>query len=117
MTLSAIAEPALVLFLLLGGTYLNRTSSDAPSSPSHVETKHDELIGRAEKGVGSPANDGQGWRHREIGLFGWRCRVRTPDTQQFQERFLSRVLKRFPFLFEVLYWALVYWVCSLHALM
>ena len=110
MSFGAIAEPALVIFLLFGGTYLNRTWSNESSVSAYTEIKHDELMGRAEKGAVGPVVDDDGWRHRKIGLSGWRCNVRTPDTQIFQDRFLSRILRRFPFLLEVLYWALIYWV-------
>jgi len=110
MSLSAIAEPALVIFLLFGGTYLNRTDSAAPPISSCVETKNNELMNRAESGLADSAPDAQGWRYREVGLLGWRWKICTPDTHCFQDRFLSRVLRRFPFLLEVLYWALIYWV-------
>ena len=34
----------------------------------------------------------------------------SPNTKRFQDYFLSRLLKKFPFLVEAWYWALIYWV-------
>ncbi|XTI87424.1 hypothetical protein V2W45_1342277 [Cenococcum geophilum] len=53
------------------------------------------------------------WRKREIGLLGWRREVVTPNTRVFRGRLLSRLLRRFPFLVEAWYWALIYWVYQL----
>jgi hypothetical protein len=50
------------------------------------------------------------WRRRQIGLFGWRTEVTSPNTRRFREYFLSRLLRKFPFLVEAWYWALIYWV-------
>lgn len=51
------------------------------------------------------------WRQRKLRFMGWETEVTTPNTEIFHDRFLSRVLRRFPFLVEVWYWALIYWVC------
>jgi hypothetical protein len=37
----------------------------------------------------------------------------SPNTKRFQDYFLSRLLKKFPFLVEAWYWALIYWVSKL----
>ena len=50
-------------------------------------------------------------RLRKLRLFGWERDIITPNTEIHKDRFLSRVLARFPFLVEVWYWALIYWVC------
>lgn len=52
------------------------------------------------------------WRLRKLKFFGWQRDIITPNTEIYQDRFLGRVLARFPFLVEVWYWALIYWVCS-----
>lgn len=49
-------------------------------------------------------------RLRTLRFFGWKRTVRTPNTEVFRDRLLSRVLRRFPFLVETWYWALIYWV-------
>ncbi|KAK4171678.1 PAP2 superfamily-domain-containing protein [Triangularia setosa] len=53
------------------------------------------------------------WRTRQLKVFKWEREVTTPNTVVFKERFLSRVLQRLPFLAEVWYWALIYWVYQL----
>ena len=42
--------------------------------------------------------------------------VMSPNTKRFQDYFLSRLLKKFPFLVEAWYWALIYWVSKLASL-
>jgi hypothetical protein len=53
------------------------------------------------------------WRQREISIFGSKTTVTSPNTAVFRNRFLSRVLFKFPFLAEAWYWALIYWVYQL----
>jgi hypothetical protein len=55
-------------------------------------------------------NSTAGWRQRRVRLLGWEKEVTTPNTEIFRDRLLSWVLQRFPFLVEVWYWALIYWV-------
>lgn len=47
-----------------------------------------------------------------MGIAGWKKEVWSPDTKVFEDRLLSRVLQAFPFLVEVWYWALIYWVSA-----
>ncbi|KAL2266666.1 hypothetical protein VTJ83DRAFT_6018 [Remersonia thermophila] len=53
------------------------------------------------------------YRKRTLKLLGWKKEVTTPNTEVFKERLLSRLLRSFPFLVEVWYWALIYWVYQL----
>ena len=48
---------------------------------------------------------------RTLRFWNWRRNVITPNTEVFKDRLLSRVLRKFPFLVEAWYWALIYWVC------
>ncbi|CAK7215146.1 hypothetical protein SCUCBS95973_002380 [Sporothrix curviconia] len=50
---------------------------------------------------------------RTLRFWKWQCRVWSPNTEVFQGRLLSRVLRKFPFLVEAWYWALIYWVYQL----
>jgi hypothetical protein len=50
------------------------------------------------------------WHKRHVGILGLSFPVSTPDTVVFQDRLLSRLLRKLPFLAECWYWALVYWV-------
>ncbi|KAK0656186.1 PAP2 superfamily-domain-containing protein [Cercophora newfieldiana] len=54
-----------------------------------------------------------GWRQRTLRFWKWKTEVTTPDTEVHKDRFLSRVLRQYPFLVEVWYWALIYWVYQL----
>lgn len=134
MGAGAFIEPLVVVSLLFGGTWLNRNSDYRlfASSRSHRHASHvrsgspDSL----EPGMQSPT-DADGllsprasspsllsadtepkWRKRELRLLGFRTRVTSPNTRVFRDRFLSRLLQKFPFLVEAWYWALIYWVRS-----
>jgi hypothetical protein len=48
------------------------------------------------------------WRPRTIQVFGYQSTMLTPDTVVFRTRLLSRLLLRFPFIMEIIYWALIY---------
>jgi hypothetical protein len=53
------------------------------------------------------------WRKRQIRILSCTFEVKSPDTAVFQDRLLSRLLRKFPFLVECWYWALVYWTYQL----
>lgn len=130
MGVGGFIEPAIVLSLLFGGTWVNRNRQyredldrwsekdlyDRPeTSPSRLEssplTRHncdDDHLAPASPAlyVHSPSR----WRKREIRFLGFRRNVSSLDTRTFRDRLLSRLLLRFPFLVEVWYWALIYWV-------
>ncbi|KAI9934465.1 hypothetical protein ASPWEDRAFT_30845 [Aspergillus wentii DTO 134E9] len=130
MGVGGILEPLVVVVLLFGGTWINRTksSSSYPArirrksvdysrspSPDYLEsgppspTAKDGLLGS-----GSTLTSGEGrWRKRRIGFFSSTTEVTTPNTAVFQDRLLSRLLRRLPFLVECWYWALVYWTYQL----
>ena len=50
------------------------------------------------------------YRSRTLKFLRWKRTVKTPSTEAFRDRLLSRLLRRFPFLVETWYWALIYWV-------
>ncbi|KAK2056966.1 integral membrane protein [Colletotrichum caudatum] len=52
-------------------------------------------------------------RTRRVKFFGYQRLVTTPNTRVYKVRLLSRVLRKFPFLVEAWYWALLYWVYQL----
>lgn len=47
---------------------------------------------------------------RTMRFWKWRRTVTSPNTEVFKDRLLSRLLRKFPFLVEAWYWALIYWV-------
>jgi hypothetical protein len=127
--IGAVAEPLVVIALLIGGTWINRSSNPGQRRrPRDVRRISSDL--RAIEEIESLINDDvesrsaspsllgsqePKWRKRTVGIFGVRKEVVTPNTRRFQGYFLSRLLERFPFLVECWYWALIYWVsCACH---
>ncbi|KAI9834770.1 MAG: hypothetical protein M1819_002856 [Sarea resinae] len=135
MGVGAFMEPLVVVTLLFGGTWINRDSGyrvfnarkgrwspgdmppsgrdDSPDSiKSGLLSPRDALLGGFPRSS-SPSllsHQESPWRTREIGLFGYKKEIASPNTKVFQGRFLSRTLQKFPFLVECWYWALVYWI-------
>lgn len=136
MGVGAVLEPLVVIVLLLGGTWINRASS-RPALSSTADSRwrgrrsgifsRDRSPDPLEAGIAGPTpKDGllsgrstspslleyseEPWRKRQLGFLSWRVVVTTPNTAVFQNRLLSRLLRKLPFLVEVWYWALVYWV-------
>lgn len=132
MGVGAFLEPLTVIVLLFGGTWINRTtgsfptrrtrrrssipsrgaSPDATDSGLSTPTAKDGLLSRRLSSSSSALlQDGQSrWRKRQLGFFSSTFEVTSPNTIVFQDRLLSRLLRKFPFLVECWYWALVYWV-------
>ncbi|KAJ5124586.1 uncharacterized protein N7515_008411 [Penicillium bovifimosum] len=131
MGAGAIIEPLVVIGLLFGGTWINRAVgsplsrySRRRSSDLHRAASSDSL----ESGYSTPSTkDGllssrscspsqtieDGWHKRQVGILGLTFEVSSPNTIVFQDRLLSRLLRKFPFLVECWYWALVYWTYQL----
>jgi hypothetical protein len=131
MGVGAVLEPLVVVTLLFGGTWVNRNTYyriwGRRSSKHHARRSSSDSFDSIESGLNSPgstdslldssqhtwplgAHQEPKWRRRELKLLGFKTQVTSPNTRQFKDRFLSRVLKRFPFLAEAWYWALIYWV-------
>lgn len=129
MAVGAILEPLVVVFLLTGGVWINRSKSPtlcrwqrdngypAPSSTSGLlesgQIDPSESDGFLPPRAWSPSllhRHEDHWHTRQLGILSFRFEVTTPNTAVFEDRLLSRVLRRFPFLVECWYWALVYWV-------
>jgi hypothetical protein len=81
----------------------NRSRSSTASTST---IWHDVDDGKAELNPASSA-----YRQRTLRFWKWQSEVTTPNTEVHKGRFLSRVLRQYPFLVEVWYWALIYWVC------
>ncbi|KAF2087967.1 integral membrane protein [Saccharata proteae CBS 121410] len=134
MGAGAFIEPLVVVTLLFGGTWVNRNTeyrifgarqpsrtrsharSDSPDSlesgfeePSQV----DNLLGHRSSSPSLLTPQDSKWRKREVSLLGFSGTVTSPNTRVFKDRFLSRLLQKFPFLVEAWYWALIYWVYQL----
>ena len=131
-SISWLLEPALIVCLLLGGTVANRRRRCGQSRLSLGSPRYETVISDLEDALSSEdedcvsANDAappssdfstislrdrQSWRTRNIGIFGWKRSIATPDTRQYRGYLMSRMLYRYPFLIEAWYWFLIYWVC------
>lgn len=130
MGAGAFLEPLAVVVLLFGGAWINR-ESDLPGSVSRqgswrnqgsktpsedkddIDSDNDGLLSSEDGRPLSPSlllNQQDRWRKREVGFWRWKWEVTSPNTAVFRDRLLSRLLRKFPFLAECWYWALVYWV-------
>jgi len=126
MGAGAYLEPLAVVVLLFGGAWINRATDYSLTARSPrwddeaqlVESEGDDFdVTEAQltpsKRSLSPSllpSQENRWREREIKLMGYRKVIETPNTAVFRNRFLSKVLHKFPFLVEAWYWALIYWV-------
>lgn len=131
MTVSAFLEPLVVVSLLFGGAFFNRNKDFNIRNRGLGEwtrTKSDDLVLIKRVGIASyrrSSSETSGsssptltsfehptLRRRKLRLFGCQKIVTSPNTVVFKDRFLSRVLQKYPFLVEAWYWALLYWVSS-----
>ncbi|RFU33759.1 hypothetical protein B7463_g2546, partial [Scytalidium lignicola] len=112
--IGAVAEPLVVIFLLFGGTWINRDFDPGRKSLQAYRraSQEDDLESRSS----SPSllvTQEPHWRTQSLHFFGWQKEVVTPNTRKFKGYLLSRLLEKFPFLVECWYWALIYWVYQL----
>ncbi|GKT44709.1 uncharacterized protein ColSpa_04890 [Colletotrichum spaethianum] len=134
MGIGAVAEPLVVVTLLFGGTWFNRNIGGNTydnlgwKGPDIDDVEHKRSDERR-SGNSTPDSEESllslgGWsssstlapheepprRTRRVKFFGYQRLVTTPNTRVYKDRLLSRVLRKFPFLVEAWYWALIYWV-------
>lgn len=102
----------------------NKKSDDTRKIPGDLESGHSTPISPTDVTphsgflrIHSPTqtiherlDSSEKWRQRTLRLWGWSKVIKSPNTRVFQDRFLSRMLRRYPFLIEAWYWALIYWV-------
>lgn len=95
------------------GAYKNGSGEDSwtRSRSSSTSTVFYDPEGTLGGGATSILMADPRWRLRKLKLFAWEREIISPNTEVHQDRLLSKVLSRFPFLVEVWYWALIYWVC------
>ncbi|QDS68918.1 hypothetical protein FKW77_008248 [Venturia effusa] len=97
MGLKDILEPACLVALFTIGTLINYRPS---KSESHRPDERSPLLGNPTNAP-EPEREAKWW-HR---LF--------PDNTRFRGNRTSRFLNHFPFLIEIIYWNLVYWIYQL----
>jgi hypothetical protein len=135
MGIGAVLEPLTVIVLLFGGTWINREINVPQHSPGSSQSRsrtgesvfstlrNDEDVDLESSTDNKEAflttrplspsllvQDEKPWRERTIGSGHYKLQVSSPNTAVFRFRILSRLLRKFPFLVECWYWALVYWV-------
>jgi hypothetical protein len=126
MAVGAFLEPLVVVTLLFGGAYFNRNKDYDLRKGTSGWAGHRNLK-RSDDAEDLGSRPSEEWssssstptlapqeprlRRRKLHLFGYTKIVSTPNTLIFKDRFLSRVLQKFPFLAEAWYWANIYWVC------
>lgn len=127
MGVGAFLEPLVVVTLLFGGAYFNRNKdysfwegkSGWAGDKSHK--KSDDINGNKKRSSSADSwsssstptlapHEQPTLRRRKLQVLGYKKILTTPNTLVFKDRFLSRVLQKFPFLAEAWYWALLYWV-------
>lgn len=133
MGVGAFAEPLVVVTLLFGGVYVNR-NRDYKLFGSRGGRWDEKVYGESRQSLegvpGTPGSFGSTetlletgstisqpesrWRKREAGIWGLKTQVTSPNTAVFKDYFLSRLLRKLPFLVECWYWALIYWVRGHH---
>lgn len=136
MGAGAYLEPLAVIILLFGGAWINRapdytfsikrsrwqkdvfeTASISPdlSNAEDFADKEAEALFAKSRSLSPSLLTAQttAWRMRGVKILKWRKEIATPNTAVFQNRLLSRLLHKFPFLVEAWYWALIYWVYQL----
>ncbi|KAF7716791.1 Integral membrane protein [Penicillium ucsense] len=135
MGAGAILEPLTVIVLLFGGTWINRVTKTSTSS-IHVrrqsaEYRRTDSSDSLESGRLSPSpkeallstracsphsattTSDNRWHTRQLRVLGYTWSFWSPNSEVFQDRLLSRLLRKLPFLVECWYWALVYWTYQL----
>ncbi|KAK6908577.1 integral membrane protein [Kwoniella mangroviensis CBS 10435] len=97
--LSYILEPALVASLLTVGCLWNRRK------PSEIIQAHNVS---GTNPISTNSSTDNSWNWKEMKFFVWKVKV--PSNERFGMNFFSRFLGMFPFLLEVWYWLLTYWI-------
>lgn len=119
MGFMGLGEPGLGACIIVLGAWINRdfkTPVFRNAQESYQFLMEDVGNENAPRSMNtdSEPNDGQRrWRLRDLSMFGYKKTINTPDTSVFRSRFLSRVLLRFPFIMEIVYWTLIYGVSNL----
>jgi hypothetical protein len=125
MAVGTLLEPLAVVGLLFGGAWINRVTYFSLSTQRSKWQDNDSVEGanaalQSRQTVGemtnkrrsllpsTPPSHASSWRERDLKFPGLQHRVAGPNTAVFQNRLLSRLLRKSPLLVECWYWALIY---------
>lgn len=112
-----LGEPSLGTFIILLGAWINRDFTtpvarsglyDYQDDAEHASDLDDGPNFKREQSSSIAPCRQDKWRPRELSAFGYQVTILTPNTTPFETRLLSRLLLRFPFILEIIYWALIY---------
>jgi len=112
MGADAFIEPIVVASILTAGVFVNRRRKDISIIQSFWKDPYGDHLWSSPSATNllspsltTPTMEPQ-WRERMF--FGWTMRSR--NTSMWRDTAVSRFLAKFPFVLEVWYWLLVYWV-------
>ena len=128
MGVGTFLEPLVVVTLLFGGAFFNRSkdydfwqgksawagdkSYKRSDDMARKRESSESLMSWSSSSTPTLAPyEVPALRRRKLQLLGYNRIVSTPNTLVFKDRFASRLLQKFPFLVEVWYWFQIYWVC------
>jgi hypothetical protein len=101
MVADAYLEPLIVFTILTAGVVVNRRRSPPAGDGTWSPTSSPSAEGLLSPSINEP-------QYRERKFFG--RRIQSRNTARWKNTLASRLLRKFPFLVEVWYWLLVYWV-------
>jgi hypothetical protein len=115
-----LGEPSIGTFVILFGAWLNRDKTFNPPLRTWLrwQTTDDFLLDEFDleeasralpSRIRSPSpSRNSSWRHRDLNLLNFTITVTTPNTYPFSNTLPSRVLRKFPYIIEIIYWVLIY---------
>lgn len=123
-----LGEPGLGSLIICAGVWINRNKHVEPLilkfwQGSFQKSRQEYVLEEASDIERAAANTSKRrlsnvqlnvrpsrWHRRRVHLFGFDRVVWTPNPDHWQQTVASRILHRFPFLIELVYWALIYGV-------
>jgi hypothetical protein len=112
-----LGEPGLGFFIILFGAILNREQTFNPPLRSWLRWRIgiDELQSEKDHTHESlldipaePTTVPSPWRRRDLHLLNLHTTIPSPNTKPLQTTLPSRILHKFPYIIEIIYWALIY---------
>lgn len=103
-----LGEPSLGTLIIVAGAWINRDFVTPVRRLAHHPTFDEEAS--IKSGLPLPILPVKldRWRPRRLHALGFQTAILTPNTAIFRNRLFSRLLLRFPFILEIIYWALIY---------
>jgi hypothetical protein len=116
-----LGEPSIRTFVIFLGAFLNRDKTFHPPVQSWLQwrTQNNDNIDDLDSGKAIPSillrarrpsspSRSSTWRQRDLHFFSLTTTINTPNTHPFRDTLPSRILRKFPYVVENVYWALIY---------